>query len=104
MSLVPNARRNSMPTLPRNRLIEYNLQGSQFIFAKTMPEIPHWYSLRSSWKDQFMFDKTVQYIRDHGEKEQFENKFYIYLWLGDYKYWTLDGLIDKILFINKAKI
>ena len=72
-------------------------------FAKTMLEIPHYYTRRREWAEEGEFVWAVQFIRDHGEEEYFAGRPYIYLYLDEWKYWSMGGsLLDTIL-INKAE-
>ena len=80
------------------------LERNKWIFAKTMPETPHFYTLRRTWRDEKEFESIVEYIREHGVKEKFEGKEYIYLHLGDFKYWTMGEAAKDTILINRAKI
>jgi hypothetical protein len=75
--------------------------------AKTMPKIPHAYTLRKNWEDQRFVD-VVNYIREHGRVEEFRIyntvKEYTYLYIGDYKYWTMGAPIEQTILINRARI
>ena len=73
-------------------------------FAKTMPEHPHSYTLRKDWESNAEFDMVVNYIREHGKEEPFWKARYIYLYIGDYKYWTMGAPINETILINKAKV
>lgn len=75
-------------------------------FAKTMPYIPHEYARRSEWGDNEQFSWIVGFINVFGRKEKFYKKSYIYLYLTEYKYWTMGQAhtpLDKIEIINRAK-
>ena len=74
------------------------------LMQKTMPETPHFYTLRRTWRDEKEFESIVEYIREHGVKEKFEGKEYIYLHLGDFKYWTMGEAAKDTILINRAKI
>ena len=80
------------------------LEENKWIFAKTMPETPHFYTLRRTWRDEKEFESVVEYIREHGVKEKFEGKEYIYLYLDDFKYWTMGDVVKDTILINRAKI
>ena len=80
------------------------LEENKWIFAKTMPETPHFYTLRRTWSDEKKFESIVEYIREQGIKEKFEGKEYIYLYLGDFKYWTMGEAVKDTILINRAKI
>ena len=55
-------------------------------------------------EDDKEFESIVEYIREHGVKEKFEGKEYIYLHLGDFKYWTMGEAVKDTILINRAKI
>ena len=80
------------------------LEENKWVFAKTMPETPHFYTLRRTWSDEKKFESIVEYIREHGVKEKFEGKEYTYLHLGDFKYWTMGEAVKDTILINRAKI
>lgn len=72
-------------------------------FAKSMPEIPHHYTRRREWADEEEFVWVVQFIRDHGGKEYFAGRPYIYLYLDGWKYWSMASPITDTKLINRAK-
>jgi len=87
--------------------VNLHLLNAQFRFAKSMPEIPHWYTLRETWNDQ-AFVEVAKYIRQHGRSERFGNKTYIYYYLNGYKYWTMGCPLHNCpktgtILINKAQ-
>ena len=88
----------------KSNLTKNKLEENKWIFAKTMPETPHFYTLRRTWSDEKKFESIVEYIREHGVKEKFEGKEYIYLHLGDFKYWTMGEAVKDTILINRAKI
>lgn len=90
--------------------VKQNLLAADYRFAKTMPENPHWYTLRKEWDDDAAFCEAVQYIRDNGYTEIFKKSKYIMLNLNGFKYWTMGAPINKrdgspcTILINRAKI
>jgi len=83
------------------------LEAAEYVFAKTMPQIPHWYTQRKSWKDDRLFDECVQAIRDLGEvrpwpapakKPKYHNTYFD---VGEWSYWT--GGLSREMWINRAK-
>lgn len=91
------------------KLIHKLLDKAVFVYAKTMPNIPHEYTLRRTWKNDNDFVKVVIYIRLHGVKERYYKKHYIYYYYNGYKYWTMGCPLhncDKTgtILINRAKI
>lgn len=91
--------------------IEVNnlLIKATFKVAKTMPTMPHEYTVRKTWDDDSKFVDVVLFIRENGIKEKFWNKEYIYLTLNGYKYWTMGNPVcyidkKKTFIINRVKI
>lgn len=80
------------------------LQSASYVFAKTMPMAPHWYTLRERWTQPEPFEAVVQFIRDHGEKERYGKATYIKLQVGSYKYWTMGAPLSETILINRAKV
>lgn len=88
--------------------IEDNLTSNYWHFAKTMPQIPHWYTRAREWNNPSEFAEAVDLIKSRGVRELWKgNQYYVYLHIGDYKYWTMENddvpTSDHIL-INRAKI
>ena len=75
-------------------------------FAKTYADTaPHEYTIRD-WKpekaSQDHFDRFIQLIRQHGVTEKFWGKPNAYLYIGDWKYWTMGAPINETVVINRA--
>ena len=65
-------------------------------YAKTMPEIPHEYTIKGWNPDKVgEFEDFVKYINEHGKDEEFYGKTYRYLVVDDYKYWAMDDVINR---------
>ncbi len=79
------------------------LKHAKFTFAKTMPKTPHSYTLRKNWESDDDFCDVVSYIRDHGVREKFGRRYYIYFYHNGYKYWTMGYPIHITKLINRAK-
>ena len=87
------------------------LEAHPFRFAKTMPQWPHWYTLRTEWEEVGTGDKfelVVQFIRDRGYVERFPDpvrgKVFIRLDVGEHKYWTMGSPLHITKLINRATI
>ena len=65
------------------------LQQQEWIFAKTMPENPHHYTLRRKWASDAEFVWTVELIRRHGYRQKYGKSSYTVLDVGDHFYWTM---------------
>ena len=91
----------AMNTILKNPDIDTLLKNAKFVFAKSMPKLPHHYTLRETW-DSNTFDYVVQKIRELGVPERFFKKTYIYYYANGYKYWTMGNPIDQTKLINRA--
>ncbi len=58
--------------------------------AKTMPEIPHWYTRRGDWESEETFEWVVSFVQKNNK-------------IGQFKYWTSNGLLKNTIIINKRK-
>lgn len=79
-----------------NQLRQF-LENSDWIFAKTMPEIPHKYIVRDSLskKDKEIFDGFDVFIKKNGYPKKFFTKQYIYFDIGNYKYWVIGNILNR---------
>ena len=80
------------------------LEHAEYRFAKTMPNCPHCYTLRSSWQDQQLFDAAVRLTRELGRKERWGKAVRPYFRHGEYKYWTMGSRVESTILINRALI
>lgn len=80
------------------------LESKNWIFAKTMPENPHWYTLRKEWEDNRLFDAVVRFIRDYGYQEKFKRSWYTMMNFNGYKYWTMGAPINQTILINRKPV
>lgn len=85
-----------------SKAIEY-LKEAKFTVAKTMPTIPHAYTLGKDWPSRKMFEEAVMYIREHGVAERFYSKTFIYYYANGFKYWTMGNPLERTRLINRAK-
>jgi 2-polyprenyl-3-methyl-5-hydroxy-6-metoxy-1,4-benzoquinol methylase len=108
-----------MPPLSRNILPQPRVEArrvcgslleAEYRFAKTMPENPHWYTLRKTWADDEAFCEAVRFIRTYGYTEIYKRSRYKMYNLNGYKYWTMGAPINKAngepctILINRGKI
>ena len=76
----------------------------QWKFAKTMPFAPHEYIVKDRCpltKDEFEYFVNMQ--REHGIRERWGKYNNPYLYINDYKYWTMGAPIEGTTVINRAK-
>ena len=80
------------------------LESKAYRFAKTMPEIPHFYTLKREWDNLKEFEKAVSYIRKNGQKELWKDgEHYTYLYVNGWKYWTMGSPVSETILINRAE-
>jgi|694.fasta_scaffold34382_5 hypothetical protein len=80
------------------------LQSATFKVAKTMPKIPHSYTLKETWVSQKDFNSVVMFIRNNGYVKMFYSKPFMYYNIGEYCYWTMGNSLEITKLINRAKI
>ena len=76
----------------------------EWTFAKTMPWCPHEYIVRGKCPltdEEFVYFIDMQ--RRYGVKERWGKYNNPYLYIEDYKYWTMGDTYDKTTVINRAK-
>lgn len=67
------------------------LHAAPWRFAKTMPDSPHWYSLRREWRDPAAFTLAVAHIhRLAVRRAKWRTASYHYLDLGEFSYWLME--------------
>ena len=59
-------------------------------FAKTTPQIPHFYCLKGLCPDPGEFEWFVGYLLEHSVSGEFYGKTYRYIYLDHWKYWIMD--------------
>lgn len=96
------------PVIPTGNLTVKQLRdfvaNSRWIFAKTMPQCPHEYTLRRQAPDEPLFEKVVMHIRAHGYRERYGKSWYIRLNLDGWKYWTMGAPLKSTILINRARL
>ncbi len=70
-------------------------------FAKTMPHIPHEYTLRRQ-HDPAVFEAAVRFIREHGHRARWGRHTHLYFNLNGKKYWTLGWPVEQTVVLNRA--
>lgn len=76
----------------------------EWTFAKTMPFAPHEYIVKERCPlttDEFEYFVNMQ--REHGVKERWGKYNNPYLYIDDYKYWTMGAPLEETTVINRAK-
>lgn len=73
------------------------IMRNKWTFAKTMPEIPHYYVVRDnlSDKDKKIFDEFSEFIKKRGHTAKFYSKEYTCLNINNYKYWVIENILNR---------
>jgi hypothetical protein len=80
------------------------LERFEFKFAKTMPEIPHWYTVRTA-ENEADYVELFLTIQREGVDEKFGRRVYRYWRPGDgFKYWTMTTEVARSQVINRAEV
>ena len=80
------------------------LEAKSWRFAKTMPDNPHFYSLKKEWDNPDEFLEAVQYIRQNGVPKMFGGREYTVLYHNGFRYWTMGSPLEDTYLINRAEI
>ena len=91
-------------TLDYDKLREM-ITRCEWTFAKTMPWCPHEYIVRGKCPladEEFVYFVHMQ--RKHGIREHWGKYYFPYLYIDDYKYWTMGSPIKETTVINRAKV
>ncbi|MDB5227008.1 MAG: hypothetical protein JWN78_1201 [Bacteroidota bacterium] len=78
------------------------ISNAPWTFAKTMPEWPHEYVVRSK-VDDALFAETVLHIREHGYLGYFYKIPMIYFDDDGLVYWTMGNPIEETTILNRCK-
>jgi hypothetical protein len=77
----------------------------EWTFAKTMPWCPHEYIVRGKCplsEEEFLFFIDMQ--RNYGKVERWGKYITPYLYIDDYKYWTMGAPVEETIVMNRAKV
>ena len=87
-----------------DKFVGQTLEQCNWVFAKTMPNNPHTYTLRRDMDDDQLFLKLVSHIRYFGELEIFEGVMYRVFYYNGYRYWEhpCDIKNEDVDLINRA--
>lgn len=102
-----NPLKHSEPCLTHNTItlphvLQQFIDTTQWTFAKTMPEWPHEYIVRSGANDE-CFEQLVCHIRKHGYEGKFYQKTITYYDNRGMVYWTMGAPINETIIINRCK-
>ena len=77
------------------------VEAQEWIFAKTMADIPHFYCLKMKCPDPLEFEWFVQYMVANSVPGWFYAKEYQYFYLDEWKYWIMDEIVGECDLINR---
>ena len=78
--------------------------AASFRFAKTMPEKPHWYTVRVNWAED-EFEEVVTAVQTYGYRRRYGNRqYYRSLTLKGHYYWTMGWPPAKTTILNRARM
>ncbi len=81
------------------------IERVEWRFAKTMPDNPHWYTVRPRppAPDDPGFESMVRLIRRDGRVRLWHGRPFTYLIVGEWDYWTMGEPIDETVIINRKR-
>lgn len=88
----------------KEKQVQYVLESQEWIFAKTMANIPHSYTIKKKWDSSALYEACFHYINKHGIVEYFYGKPYKYLYLGNYKYWAMTDDVNVSGILNRVEV
>ena len=80
------------------------IESQEWIFAKTMADIPHWYCLKRNCNDETEWDWFVRYMLENSVSGTFYGREYRYFYLGEYRYWEMDPTPEQCDLINRCLV
>lgn len=105
--MAPRVRPKGPATEAELKRMRAFIEGSEWTFAKTMPQNPHEYTLRkkaAARGQEDEFEWFVMAIREVGYDGTYGRTTYKYLNIGEWKYWTMGAPLDQTILINRAKL
>ena len=66
-----------------------SLEGAGWKYAKTMPDIPHWYTGLPLWRGPLSYHLVMGVIRTRGIRKRWGPYFHPYLHANGWKYWVM---------------
>jgi hypothetical protein len=80
------------------------LERLTFVFAKTMPETPHWW-VRRTPENEADYVSLFHAIQREGVLERWGRRKYRYWYPGDgFQYWAMTTDLAQSRIINRAKV
>jgi hypothetical protein len=100
--LIPEDYQHFTPLTPEE--VRRFIKAWRWIYAKTMPQCPHFYALRKEARRDENFRRFIKQIRMFGYDWQWHHTRHRYLDVDGWKYWTMGYQIESTILINRAKI
>ncbi len=79
------------------------IEGQEWIFAKTMADIPHYYCLLERCRAPREFLWFARLMEKHSVEGTFCGKTYRYFFLDEWKYWSMDPSPEECTLINRER-
>lgn len=83
--------------------IQEILEAATWTFAKTMPQNPHFWTLRKDWEQDTDYEFAFDYIHAHGEEKVFGRTTYRVLFINGWRYWAMTDDLTKSRLMNRAE-
>ncbi|MEB3185768.1 MAG: class I SAM-dependent methyltransferase, partial [Cyanobacteriota bacterium] len=82
------------------------LDRQQYKFAKSMPWLPHWYTLKSTWENPFLYEQVISWILRNGQLRSWGKAPAIrrYFDHNGYRYWPMTTDPKQSILLNRALI
>ncbi len=88
----------------KDKEIQQFIGDHEWVFPKTMPQIPHGYTLKSKAHRDEDFSAFVREIELRGVQRQFGQRSCAYLDLEDWTYGTMGEPVENTTLINRATL
>ena len=80
-----------------------NLRNAEYKFAKTMPNMPHFYTVGKYWENKSNFIWTAHAINSFGVLQFFMKEPRKYFYLDGWRYWIMDKNPNDTAIINRER-
>ena len=80
------------------------IAANEWVFAKTMPDSPHFYTLRKRWTAKEDFAWLVLFVRKYGVSQKYGRYSYVYFVDDGWKYWSMGAPVGETILINRARL
>lgn len=90
---------------PRLERVGALLEAHRYVFARTMPKVPHCYTVKRNWQDAAAFREVVCELHALGEARAWHRQQYDYLDVNQHYYWSVedrDAPPEATTLINRA--